>query len=215
MSEPPRRFGVADADRYWRDRRAARSDRPRRLHRFLADLIRRLCPAGGKVLDCGVGSGHVWRLLGDHVEMYGVDLAGEALAGYGLDAARIRRADLNDGVPDFGLRFDVILASMVLHWLDDPGAFLDRARDRLAPAGRLIVVIPNITYYRHRIAYLFGRFPPISLSHRNFQTPGEFEAMARGCGWRIERRCSPKRSWRARLWPKVFAQDVVYVLAPA
>ena len=214
MSETVRTFGVQDADRYWQDRQKAHGASERRLHRFLADLIDRTVGPGGKVLDCGVGSGHVFRLCHLRQQMYGVEMSAHAIAGYDFPTTNIRQADLNRGIPDFGVRFDAILASMVLHWLDDPRGFLVQVAERLAPAGRLLAVIPNITYYRFRLAFLFGRFPPISLSHRNFQTPREFEAMARDAGYRILRRTSPKRKIRARLWPALFSQDIVYVLQP-
>ncbi|HUT59111.1 MAG TPA: class I SAM-dependent methyltransferase [Phycisphaerae bacterium] len=215
MNERIRRFGVADPDRYWRERQARGAVGQRRLHRFLAGRIDALCPAGGKVLDCGVGSGHVFRLCRGRHEMYGVETSAHAIAGYDFPTDNIRQADLNAALPDFGVRFDVILLSMLLHWLDDPARLLVEARDRLEPGGRVIAVIPNIAYYRHRLAYLFGKFPPISLSHRNFQTAAEFEEMARRCGLQIEKRTSPKRKLRARLWPTVFSQDLVYILTPA
>jgi len=214
MDESPRTFGVADADAYWKRRQRGHAAGERRLHRFLAATIDRIVGAGGKVLDCGVGSGHVFRLCRRRHEMYGVEQSAHAIAACDFPTDTIRQADLNEGIPDFGVRFDAIVASMVLHWLDDPAAFLRAAAERLAEGGRLIVVIPNITYYRYRLAYLLGRFPPISLSHRNFQTPTEFEAMARAAGWRIEARLSPKRRLRARLWPTLFSQDIVYILAP-
>jgi 2-polyprenyl-3-methyl-5-hydroxy-6-metoxy-1,4-benzoquinol methylase len=210
-----RTFGVSDADQYWQRRQAHNDVGQRRLHRFLARTICRLTDPGAAVLDCGVGSGHVFRLCCHDRRMYGVEISAHAIAACDFPTETIRQADLNQGIPDFGVQFQAILASMVLHWLDDPAGFLAAAQGRLAAGGRLIVVIPNITYYRHRIAYLFGRFPPVSLSHRNFQTPSEFEQMARQTGWRIVRRASPKRTPRAWLWPTVFSQDIVYILREA
>jgi SAM-dependent methyltransferase len=214
QGEDIRKFGVRDADQYWRDRQDRKTTAERRLHRFLARMIDELAGPGGAVLDCGVGSGHVFRLCRQRQKMYGVEMSAYAIGGYSFPTDTIRQADLNGGIPDFGVRFDVVLVSMVFHWLDDPAGFLRLVAGSLSDRGRLIAVIPNITYYRHRIAYLFGKFPPISLSHRNFQTPCEFEATARQAGWRIERRTTPQPTLRGRLWPTVFSQDVVYVLAP-
>lgn len=76
---------------------------------------------------------------------------------------------------------------MVLHWLNDPAAFLRNIKKCLAPHSRVIVVIPNITYYRFRIAYCFGKFPPISLSHKNFQVPREVEDLFVATDYKVEK----------------------------
>jgi SAM-dependent methyltransferase len=214
-TRPLRIFGVRDADDYWRKRRAVQDMKERRLHRFLAGMIDSLFPGGGaRVLDCGVGDGHTFRLCSARHDVWGVEQSAEAIAMSGCPAERLRQADLNHGIPDFGRPFDVVLSSHVLHWLENPGLFLDQARQALSPGGRLVLLVPNITNYHHRLRFLFGVYPPVSLSHRNFQTPGELEEMARDHGWIIHRRTTPKPSIKAKLWPKLFAADLVYVLAP-
>jgi hypothetical protein len=62
MDGSPRTFGWPDANGYWRDRRAAARSGERRIHRFLASLATSIAPAGGALLDCGAGEGHVLRL---------------------------------------------------------------------------------------------------------------------------------------------------------
>ncbi len=211
-----RTFGVKSADEYWQKRQEIKSTSERRLHRFLADCIGRQAGQGGAVLDCGMGSGHVFRLCHERggQTMYGVEMSSHIIDGYPFPTDNIRQADLNEGLPDFGVAFDVISASMLLHWLDDPSGFLRQAAGMLSSSGCLLIVIPNITYYRYRIGYLFGKFPPISLSHKNFQTPTEFEAMAEECDLEIFQKMSPKAKWRAKHWPNLFSQDIVYVLRP-
>jgi 2-polyprenyl-3-methyl-5-hydroxy-6-metoxy-1,4-benzoquinol methylase len=210
-----REFGVKDPNRYWSRRESEGRTGERRLHRFLGGLVDEMFAQGTKVLDCGVGSGHVFRLCSQKHQTYGVEISSEAIATYAGGTERIKQADLNDGIPDFGFKFDVIIASMVLHWLTDPLKFLRQAKGMLSPGGSMLVVIPNITFYRYRIGYLFGRFPPISRSHKNFQAPSEVEQMFREAGLRIERRLSPRRSIRAAIAPSLFSTDIVYVLRPA
>jgi hypothetical protein len=65
-----------------------------------------------------------------------------------------------------------------------------------------------------RFRFLFGRFPEISSSHKNYQTPREFEAMARQCGFRIEQRVAPKPVPHVQLWPNLFSHALIYVLVP-
>lgn len=214
MTQPLRKFGVDDADVYWQRRRDASDTGEKRIHRFLAALTTELLPQRGRVLDCGVGPGHTFRLCSQRHETYGVEISAKAIELYDFPTTTIKQADLTRGIPDFGVAFDVIIASMILHWFDRPWEYLASARQRLAPSGKLIVVIPNITNYHFRIGFLFGKFPPISPSHKNFQTPAEFEAMVAEHGWRIERRATPKKTLRARWWPTLFSQDIVYVLSP-
>ena len=209
-----REFGVGNPDEYWLHRQEKDRVSERRLHRFLRALVDEMFSHKARVLDCGVGSGHVFRLCSEKHETYGVELSAEAIAMCDFPTNNIKQADLNNGIPQFGVRFDVIIASMVLHWLDKPHEFLCQVKDNLSPQGRLIAVIPNITFYRYRIAYLFGHFPPISLSHKNFQTAAEVEQMFETAGLKIEKRLSPRRTIRAKLWPTFFSTDIVYVLKP-
>lgn len=214
-NEKIRKFGVDNPDRYWLHRKDEKRLSERRLHKFLSNLVEEMVPnKDGKILDCGMGAGHVFRSCQTKYETYGVEISNEAIALYDFPIDNVRQADLNNGIPDFGVKFDVIIASMILHWLSDPYDFLKQARSLLSRGGKLVVVIPNITYYRFRITYLFGRFPPISLSHKNLQVPAEAEQMFKQVGFKIKRRISPKKSIKTKLWPTLFATDIVYVLEP-
>jgi len=214
MTKNIRQFGVDDPDGYWRERQERNRVTERRLHRFLPERVDLIVPAGGNVLDCGVGPGHVFRLCREKHETYGVEISSEAIEMYDFPTDNIRQADLNDGIPDFGVKFDAIIISMVLHWLVNPGEFLSQAKAKLSEHGRLLVVIPNITNYHYRIKYLFGIFPPISSSHKNFQTPTEVEQMFSRAGYEIEKKLSPKKKVRSWLWPNLFSSDIVYILKP-
>lgn len=215
MSSTIRTFGVDSSDMYWQQRKDEGRVCERRLHRFLCNLIDEIAPKeGGKVLDCGMGAGHVFATCRRKHETYGVEISSEAIQMYEFPTDNVRQADLNDGIPDFAVRFDVIVCSMVLHWLDEPPRFLEQAKKVLSESGRLLVVIPNITYYRFRLAYLFGKFPPISLSHKNFQVPAEVEQMFQEAGLMVARRMTPRKSFRAKLLPTLFSADIVYLLKP-
>jgi len=214
MTRDIRTFGVNDPDRYWHDRAAAGRTDEKRVHHFIHSLCNELAPEQGNVLICGVGDGHEYRLCSqDHVT-YGVEWSAEAIKGYDFSVDQIKQADLNQGIPDFGTKFEAITISMVLHWLDDPEGFLIGARSSLSSDGGLIVIIPNITHYRYRLAYLLGKFPPISPSHKNFQTPAECEAMFERAGYRIVKRDGSKPVLKAQKWPSLFATDIGYILKP-
>ena len=220
MTSNVRKLGVDDPDHYWQERVAAGRASEKRVHRCIVGEIRKRFPDGGSVLDCGVGDGHVFRLAREHYNTFGVEFSGEAIRRYEFPTDQIAQADLNNGIPDFGkpagtVKFDAIVLSMVLHWFDDPEGFLRNAAKRLTARGRLVVVIPNITNYRYRIAFLFGKFPNISLSHKNVMTPPECEAMFRTAGYQIEHAAPTKSGLKARLWPHLFGSDLLYVLKPA
>ena len=209
-----RTFGAKDPDEYWRDR--AKNDRTaeKRVHHFIHELCNKVSPSKGKVLICGVGDGHEYRLCSKDHKTYGVEWSGEAIAKYDFPTETIIQADLNEGLPDFGVKFDAITISMVLHWLDEPESFLANCKKSLNADGGLVVIIPNITHYRYRIKFLFGTFPPISPSHKNFQTPGECEAMFKRAGYDIIERSAIKPVFKARKWPNLFSTDIGYILKP-
>jgi len=214
MTVRVRSFGVRDLDLYWQDRRKQATTGETRLHRFLAGLVDELAQPGSQILECGPGEGYVLRRCSQRHHVHAVEYSAEAIRGYDFPLASLHQADLNDGIPDYDVLFHVILASCVLHWLDRPADFLQQARELLAPGGRLVINIPNITHVKYRIQFLFGRFPQISLSHKNFQTPREFETMARRCGFRIERRLVPRIDPHVRWLPTLFSHDLIYILKP-
>jgi 2-polyprenyl-3-methyl-5-hydroxy-6-metoxy-1,4-benzoquinol methylase len=209
-----RKFGVENTDEYWTQRKTDGRTSEGRLHRFLSDLINGMFPGGARILDCGMGEGHVFRLCREKHKTYGIELSDEAIAMYNFPTDTVKQADLKEGIPDFGVKFDVIIASMILHWFNEPSEFLCEAKSKLSEKGFLLVVIPNITFYRFRIAYLFGKFPPISLSHKSFQVPLEAEQMFQKNGLKIEKRLTPRKCIRAKLFPTLFSPDIVYILRP-
>jgi SAM-dependent methyltransferase len=216
MQGTARKFGVDDPDQYWRDRAAQNRVTEHTLHRLVVQLIGDRFPKDSRVLDCGVGDGHVFRLSRERFKTYGVEFSREAIGRYEFPTDTIACADLNNGIPEFdGTQFEAIVISMVLHWLDNPEEFLRVALKRLSSGGRLMVVIPNITNYRYRLDFLFGRFPPISPSHKNFMTPPESEEMFRRAGCAIERLVASKKGLRARFWPRLFGRSLIYVLRPS
>jgi len=206
------RFGVESYEDYWKARKAGGKVAFTLTHGKIVELIRRYVSPGDSVLDCGVGPAQSYKLLAPDYQMYGVELSSEAIALYDFELARIKQADLNDGIPEFGVKFDGIIASMILHHLEDPLKFLNQVKERLSPKGVFLAVHPNICYYKFRLNYLLkGAFPAISLAHRNFLTPHEIRSLLETAKFDIIETTSSKRKLRARLWPHLFSQDLFYV----
>ncbi|MGK4904197.1 class I SAM-dependent methyltransferase [Streptomyces albus] len=108
--------------------------------------------AGRRILDAGCGSGALFAALRDRgAEVTGLDASAGMLAlarqRLGADAP-LHVADLKDPQPFADGAFDDVVASLVLHYLEDWGPTLAELRRVLAPGGRLIASVdhPFVAY---------------------------------------------------------------------
>jgi ubiquinone/menaquinone biosynthesis C-methylase UbiE len=103
--------------------------------------------AGRRILDAGCGSGPLSAALRDRgAVMTGIDASAEmlALARRRLgDGAALHVVDLNDRLPFDDGAFDDVVASLVLHYLEDWGPTLAEFRRVLRPGGRLIASVQH------------------------------------------------------------------------
>ncbi len=112
--------------------------------------------AGQRVLDAGCGSGPLFAALRDRgAEVSGFDQSGGMveLARERLGAdADLRVADLAEPLPFPDGEFDLVTASLVLHYLRDWAAPLGELRRVLKPGGRLIASVnhPLMVNLTHR-----------------------------------------------------------------
>lgn len=108
--------------------------------------------AGRRILDAGCGSGPLTAALRDRgAVVTGVDSSAAMLAlarrRLGDDAA-LHLVDLRDRLPFSDGAFDGVVASLVLHYLEDWGPTLAELRRVLGPGGRLIASVdhPFVAY---------------------------------------------------------------------
>jgi ubiquinone/menaquinone biosynthesis C-methylase UbiE len=103
--------------------------------------------AGRRILDAGCGSGPVFAALRERgAIMTGIDTSAGMLelARRRLgDDAELRVADLGSPLPFPDGAFDDVIASLVLHYLEDWGPALAELRRVLTPGGRLIVAVEH------------------------------------------------------------------------
>jgi len=117
---------------------------------------------GGRVLDCGAGSGQLYketlRPEGVAAARYcGVEWHAETVAQAGdLD---VRQGDLNQPLPFAGGHFRCVTGLSVLEHLLKPCALLRECHRVLEPGGTLIVLTPNISTYFTAALILAGRMP--------------------------------------------------------
>jgi SAM-dependent methyltransferase len=113
---------------------------------------------GRRILDAGCGSGPLFAALRDRgATVTGIDSSAGMveLARRRLGAeADLRVADLADPLLFPDGTFDDVIASLVLHYLEDWGPTLAELRRVLTPGGRLIVSVehPFAIFHMHHLA---------------------------------------------------------------
>ncbi|HUO55115.1 MAG TPA: methyltransferase domain-containing protein [Rhodoblastus sp.] len=105
----------------------------------------RLQPAAQDILDLGAGAGHVTGLAlarWPTAQLTALDAAPAMLARLKAKFPQVATITRDARRLDGLTRYDLILSSMMLHWLDDPRAALIQWRDHLAPGGVLCIAVP-------------------------------------------------------------------------
>ena len=121
-----------------------------------------LVAPGSTVLDIGAADGSVARPLaarGCRVWAIESDTHAAAKARSACErviVGDVEHLDLESALE--GRRFDIVLLLDVLEHLREPLATLERARDRLAPGGRIIASIPNVAHGAVRLSLMSGAF---------------------------------------------------------
>ncbi|MGV9840319.1 class I SAM-dependent methyltransferase [Nocardia niigatensis] len=142
--------------------------------------------AGRRILDAGCGSGPLSAALRDRGAIVsGIDASTGMLelARQRLGAdADLRVADLAGPLPFSTAAFDDVVASLVLHYLEDWGPTLTELRRVLIPGGRLLVSVdhPFVAYGVQRLA---GR------------SPNYFETYKWTFNWTLGDRTVPMSFW--------------------
>jgi 2-polyprenyl-3-methyl-5-hydroxy-6-metoxy-1,4-benzoquinol methylase len=110
---------------------------------------------GLNILECGIAKGGVADLLRkEGANCFGVDINPRRMEGI-----VVKQADLNNGIPDFGFKFDVVFAGEVMEHLSDDVKFIKDCNNLLKPNGLLIITVPNLLFSANRLLMLFGEMP--------------------------------------------------------
>lgn len=106
---------------------------------------------GQRILDAGCGAGQIVSdllLRGARVSGFDVSPAMIEIARGRLgDEVDLRVADLGEPLPYSDNAFDVVIASLALHYVEDWASTLAELRRVLVPSGRLLVSIIHPTVY--------------------------------------------------------------------
>jgi len=118
-------------------------------------------PAPLRVLDVGCAGGYLGKILrekGHHVTGIEADAAAAMAARACYN--HVHLADIDTFSFPYRCEFDYILLADVLEHLRDPLSVLRRLIPALAPAGKLIISVPNVANWVIRLKLLFGNFDP-------------------------------------------------------
>jgi 2-polyprenyl-3-methyl-5-hydroxy-6-metoxy-1,4-benzoquinol methylase len=191
---------------------------------------------GSRVLDLGCSQGLLARPLREKgARVTGVDAI--APAGTAAELAAYHRRDLELPLElPFGRVFDYVVVADVIEHLRNRQQLLRGTRRYLKQDGRLVVSTPNVALWFYRLSLLAGRFEygprgVLDRTHVHLYTratirreleqagfhvlreratalPFEvvFEATGRS---RLVRALESAYSWLARLWPTLFAYQIV------
>jgi len=197
-----------DYDHYWRVR-GFHTFQPR--YRIMAEVIE----PGSTVLDIGCGEGLLLEYLTEtrRISGCGVDIAPEAVR-----LARVRgvEAEVADILHwEIKQEYDYIILSEVLEHLANPEEVIAKVRERFRKA--LLVSIPNIGYYKHRLRLLLGRFPLQwewhPAEHLRFWTVIDFVEWVGQLGLEVvDVRSSNGFPLLRRYLPNLFGNQVVFVV---
>lgn len=144
-----------------------------------------------RVLDVGCWTGDLGRVLkeqGAHVTGFELDADAAATAAKHLDAVTVGDLDRSRLTDHFGdERFDAIIFADVLEHVYDPAGVLADATALLAPGGRIVISVPNVTHGSLRLAHLQGRWTTtdtglLDHTHIRFFTRERLVALVEGAG---------------------------------
>ncbi|HEY4900969.1 MAG TPA: class I SAM-dependent methyltransferase [Terriglobales bacterium] len=166
-----------------------KSSDPYSSHTFVLSMLQ--SGANRRVLDVGAAHGYLAAALRDRrFHVTGIeanpDLAREAAQ----HCDELLVADLDEPLPDFNERFDVVLFGDVLEHLKNPMDVLVSLNRNLKPDGIVIVSLPNIANLYVRLHLLMGRFDYqergiLDRSHLRFFTRKTFRELLDDAGLEV------------------------------
>jgi SAM-dependent methyltransferase len=205
-------------------------------HRLLAHAV----PAGARTLDVGCATGYLAaELTACGATVVGVEADPVAAASAAAVCERVVTGDVEEAVCRDALRdlapFDAVVCGDVLEHLREPWDALAFLATLLRPGGTAVLSVPNIAHWTGRRALVRGRFPYaehglFDRTHLRFFTRAGVHELARGAGLVVRaERFAPAplplqahlgalrrlEAPAARLWPELFALQVVLVGEPA
>jgi methionine biosynthesis protein MetW len=194
---------------------------PKLLGRSDYAIISELIEPNTRVLDLGCGEGELldWLAQNKNVDARGVEISGPRAQQAIARGVSVFHSDLEDALADLpNQAFDYVILSQTLQETREP---LKVLRDMLRVGRRAIVAFPNFAHWSVRLAHLFtGRAPKTKLfphdwydsPNIHFLTVDDFEALAAGENWTVERRMFLQGPRKVGFLPNLLAEVAVFLI---
>lgn len=162
------------------------------------DVLALIPPGPGRVLDLGCGRGELGRALRERegeLEIIGVEMEPSAVEVAALNYDRVLEGSLDNELPRLvteGILYDLVVLADVLEHTAEPGVVLTRVSALLAPEGRVVVSVPNVSHHSvirglMRDRWEYAERGILDRGHLRFFTRGSFRRLARAAGLTVER----------------------------
>lgn len=160
----------------------------------------------GDVLDYGCGWGDLTYQIAKTNPAKGVDVDPERVAFAQQQYAPIEFSQCRTDGLDFGDQtFDIVVSTVVVHFVPDPAAYLQEAHRVLKPGGYLVICCRNKPVVRNFLRRLIGKpeAPPTLCfpgQHLYFPDQKEFIQLLEKTGFKLLKRSGfydpPLQDWR-------------------
>ncbi|MFH1519344.1 MAG: class I SAM-dependent methyltransferase [Candidatus Omnitrophota bacterium] len=183
----------------------------------------KLIRPNSKVLDVGCSKGYMAKELNKKgCKVTGVEIdknAARAAKNYCVD---VINADIEkqDELPCPENSFDYILCLDVLEHLMRPDVILNKLKRYLSPNGEIIISIPNIARFEHRLKLLSGIFDysecgALSKGHLRFFTYKTAKVLIESSGYKIKAVKSTGLGFIIKIFPGLFAFQFLIIAKKA
>lgn len=178
----------------------------------------------GSMLDIGCGDGDfIIKARGLFKEITGIDIssirlqkAKSKLNKLKINNIRLKKVNVNQGLPFRDEKFDVITTIAVLEHLFDPYFVISEARRVLKKNGIIFIEVPNIAFILRRLELLFGILPGTSNQsgwdggHLHYFTESSLKKLLEDSGFQVIKITGSGifanlRSW----WPSLLCGDII------
>ena len=191
----------------------------------ITNIITKWIEDNSRVIDFGCGDGSLLTELRDnkHILGYGIEIDPDGINECLKNNISVVEKDIDDGIDEFvNCNFDVAVMASSIQCLKEPNIALKKI---LNLSNKCIVTIPNLGYWRCRLALLLGRMPvtpslPSSwygTENIHLCTIKDFEKLCESEGFAINERffLNDKgiKSTLSTQLPNTFASEGVYLLA--
>jgi len=107
-----------------------------------ANMVRRVTPPRGRVLEVGSGRGSFGATISQEFEYVGIDLSNDAVREARAAGLEVYRAGVESFV-NLGASFDTVASFHVFEHLPDPHDALSKIKELLKPGGSLVLITPD------------------------------------------------------------------------